>query len=41
MTPETNEPPPTEEWKPDRVPTDIELLGYAASSSLAQTPCAP
>jgi WS/DGAT/MGAT family acyltransferase len=29
--------PPTEEWKPDREPTDLELVGYAARS-LAQQP---
>jgi len=25
-------PPPAEPWKPDRVPTDIEMLGYAVGS---------
>jgi WS/DGAT/MGAT family acyltransferase len=29
--------PPAEEWKPDREPTDLELVGYAARS-LAQQP---
>jgi diacylglycerol O-acyltransferase / wax synthase len=29
--------PPTDAWKPDRVPTDIELVGYAAQS-LARQP---
>ena len=27
LDPEDEPPPPTEEWKPDRVPTDTELLG--------------
>jgi WS/DGAT/MGAT family acyltransferase len=36
LGPEDEPPPPTEEWKPDRVPTDIELLGYAASSIARQ-----
>ena len=31
-------PPPEEEWRPDRVPTDVELLGYAAAS-IARQPC--
>jgi hypothetical protein len=30
-------PPPDEPWQPDRVPTDVELLSYAASS-LARQP---
>jgi diacylglycerol O-acyltransferase / wax synthase len=30
-------PPPEQEWEPDRVPTDFELLGYAATS-LARQP---
>lgn len=37
LTPEVAEHTPTEEWEPDRVPTDVELLGYAASS-LARQP---
>jgi diacylglycerol O-acyltransferase / wax synthase len=28
--------PPEEEWRPDRVPTDVELLGYAAASIARQ-----
>jgi len=36
LGPEDEPPPPTEEWKPDRVPTDVELLGYAASSIARQ-----
>ena len=30
-------PPPEEEWKPDRVPTDLELVSYA-TRSLARSP---
>ena len=30
-------PPPEEPWKPDRVPSDVELVGYAVSS-LARQP---
>lgn len=37
LTPEIAEHEPPEEWVPDRVPTDVELLGYAASS-LARQP---
>jgi WS/DGAT/MGAT family acyltransferase len=38
LTPEAAEvPPPEEAWHPDRVPTEIELLGYAAAS-LARQP---
>ncbi len=38
MTPEVAElPPPEKEWQADRVPTEIELLGYAANS-LARQP---
>lgn len=37
LTPEVAEHVPEEEWQPDRVPTDVELLGYAASS-LARQP---
>jgi len=32
-------PPQEEEWKPDRVPTDLEMVGYAVSS-LARQPLA-
>jgi WS/DGAT/MGAT family acyltransferase len=32
-------PPPEEEWKPDRVPTDFELVSYA-TRSLARSPIA-
>ena len=37
LTPEIAEHEPEEEWVPDRVPTDVELLGYAATS-LARQP---
>jgi WS/DGAT/MGAT family acyltransferase len=37
LTPEIAEHEPEEEWAPDRIPTDVELLGYAASS-LARQP---
>jgi diacylglycerol O-acyltransferase len=38
LTPEIEEKPPADKpWKPDRVPTDTELFGYAAVS-LAQNP---
>lgn len=38
LSPEVAEvPPPDEPWQPDRVPTDIELIGYALNS-LARTP---
>jgi diacylglycerol O-acyltransferase len=38
LTPEVEEkPPPERPWRPDRVPTDTELFGYAAVS-LAQNP---
>ena len=37
LTPEIAEHEPEEEWVPDRVPTDAELLGYAATS-LARQP---
>ena len=37
LTPEIAEHEPAEEWVPDRVPTDAELLGYAATS-LARQP---
>jgi diacylglycerol O-acyltransferase / wax synthase len=37
LTPEIAEHEPTEEWQPDRIPTDVELLGYAAGS-LARQP---
>jgi WS/DGAT/MGAT family acyltransferase len=36
LAPEDEPPPPTEVWKPDRVPTDVELLAYAASSIVRQ-----
>jgi WS/DGAT/MGAT family acyltransferase len=32
LQPEPAEIPPDTEWKPDRVPTDLELVGYALSS---------
>jgi diacylglycerol O-acyltransferase len=32
-------PPPDPEWKPDRVPTDLEMVGYAVNS-LARQPLA-
>jgi WS/DGAT/MGAT family acyltransferase len=38
LSPEGDEiPPPDEEWSPDEVPTDTQLVGYAASS-LARQP---
>jgi WS/DGAT/MGAT family acyltransferase len=37
LTPEVAEHEPEEEWVPDRVPSDAELLGYAATS-LARQP---
>ena len=37
LTPEVAEHVPEEEWQADRVPTEVELLGYAASS-LARQP---
>ena len=38
LTPETEQkPPPEDPWTPDRVPTDTELVGYAAYS-IAQSP---
>ena len=36
LTPEIAEHEPDEEWVPDRVPTDAELLGYAATSLVRQ-----
>ena len=40
LSPEPAEiPPPEEEWKPDREPSDLELVGYALSS-LARQPLA-
>jgi WS/DGAT/MGAT family acyltransferase len=37
LTPEIAQHEPEEEWQPDRVPTELELLSYAASS-LARQP---
>jgi WS/DGAT/MGAT family acyltransferase len=37
LAPDEEPPPPADEWKPDRVPTDVELLAYAASS-IARSP---
>jgi WS/DGAT/MGAT family acyltransferase len=37
LSPDDAAPEPTEEWKPDRIPTEVERLGYAASS-LARQP---
>src|SRR3954447_15347688 len=37
LGPEDEPAPPTEEWKPDRIPTEVERLGYAMNS-LARTP---
>ena len=37
LSPDDEAPPPEEEWQPDRVPTEIERLGYAAAS-LARQP---
>ncbi len=36
LAPHDEPPPPAEEWKPDRVPTDIERLAYAGSSIARQ-----
>src|SRR4051812_26178401 len=36
LNPDDEAPPPTEEWHPDRVPTEIERLGYAANSLVRQ-----
>ena len=37
LTPEpATPPPPEEEWKPDRIPTDVELLSFATASLLRQ-----
>jgi len=36
LSPEDEPPPPTEEWKPDRIPTDLERLAYAGSSIVRQ-----
>ncbi|MEO7555262.1 MAG: wax ester/triacylglycerol synthase family O-acyltransferase [Acidimicrobiales bacterium] len=37
LGPEDEAEPPAEEWHPERIPTDVELLGFAASS-LARQP---
>ena len=37
LNPDDEPPPPTEEWQPDRIPTEVERLGYAATS-LARQP---
>ena len=37
LSPDDEAPPPAEEWQPDRIPTEIERLGYAANS-LARQP---
>ncbi|HEV3225548.1 MAG TPA: wax ester/triacylglycerol synthase family O-acyltransferase [Acidimicrobiales bacterium] len=37
LAPDDEAPPPDEEWVPDRIPTEIERLGYAANS-LARQP---
>jgi WS/DGAT/MGAT family acyltransferase len=36
LNPDDDAPPPTEEWHPDRIPTEIERLGYAANSLVRQ-----
>src|SRR3954452_3240695 len=36
LNPDDEAPPPTEEWKPDRVPTEVERLAYAANSLIRQ-----
>jgi WS/DGAT/MGAT family acyltransferase len=36
LNPEDEAPPPEAEWTPDRVPTDVELLGFAANSLVRQ-----
>src|SRR5581483_4734727 len=37
LSPDEEAPPPSEEWKPDRVPSELERLVYA-SSSIARQP---
>jgi diacylglycerol O-acyltransferase len=37
LSPDDEAPPPEEEWHPDRIPTEVERLGYAANS-LARQP---
>src|SRR3954453_307083 len=36
LNPDAEAPPPTEEWKPDRVPTEVERLAYAANWLIRQ-----
>jgi WS/DGAT/MGAT family acyltransferase len=36
LSPDDEPPPPEEEWQADRVPTDVELLAYAATSIARQ-----
>src|SRR3954463_8454731 len=36
LNPDDEAPPPTEEWQPDRVPTEVERLAYAANSLIRQ-----
>src|SRR3954468_1354627 len=36
LNPDDEAPPPTEEWHPARIPTEIERLGYAANSLVRQ-----
>jgi WS/DGAT/MGAT family acyltransferase len=37
LSPDDEAPPPEQEWQPDRIPTEVERLGYAANS-LARQP---
>src|SRR4051812_32360119 len=37
LSPDDEAPPPAEDWEPDRIPTEVERLGYAATS-LARQP---
>jgi WS/DGAT/MGAT family acyltransferase len=36
LSPDDEAPPPAEEWQPDRIPTEIERLGYAMNSLVRQ-----
>jgi WS/DGAT/MGAT family acyltransferase len=36
LNPDDEAPPPDEEWQPERIPTEVERLGYAASSLVRQ-----
>ena len=36
LSPDDEAPPPEHEWEPDRIPTEVERLGYAANSLVRQ-----